>query len=411
MNIGIVTAWFERGAAYVSRQYQQLLETEHSVHIFARGGERDAIGNPAWDGPRVTWGRDSADPLTQGLHLEHFKSWIDLNHLDLVFFNEQRWWAPVLLANRLGVKTGAYVDYYTEETVPLFGCYDILVCNTRRHWSMFKWHPGARYVPWGTDLSLFKPISQSPVNPGSVTFFHSAGYAPVRKGTDLLLQAFAKLTGESRLVVHSQHSLKASLPDLENLISDLEHSNHLRIYERTVPAPGMYHLGDVYVYPSRLDGLGLTVAEALACGLPAIVSDNPPMNEFIQEDNNGRLARISRRYSRADGYYWPQCVVDIDHLAACMQTYVDELPYLQIKKDAARKSAESGLDWFHNGRDMPGLFTQLVKQQSSEKDAAEQQARVYDANYFTNLTLQQRYPRVYRAVTLLERLRRKLRAV
>ena len=117
----------------------------------------------------------------------------------------------------------------------------------------------------------------------------------MRKGTDLLLQAFAKLTGESRLVVHSQHSLKASLPDLENLISDLEHSNHLRIYERTVPAPGMYHLGDVYVYPSRLDGLGLTVAEALACGLPAIVSDNPPMNEFIQEDNNGRLARTLRR--------------------------------------------------------------------------------------------------------------------
>ena len=37
MHIGIVTTWFERGAAYVSRQYRDALAGQHTVFIFARG--------------------------------------------------------------------------------------------------------------------------------------------------------------------------------------------------------------------------------------------------------------------------------------------------------------------------------------------------------------------------------------
>ena len=410
MNIGIVTAWFERGAAYVSRQYQQVLESEHSIHIFARGGERDAIGDPTWDGPRVTWSKDTRYPLAQGLDLKQFRRWIDSNDLELVFFNEQRWWAPVLLANSLRVKTGAYVDYYTEETVPLFECYDFLVCNTNRHWNIFNWHPSSHYVPWGTDLTLFRPTTPSPVDDGYVTFFHSAGYSPARKGTDLVLQAFSRLTGQCKLVVHSQEELKRSLPDYTGLIRELKQRGSLITIESTVSAPGLYHLGDVYVYPSRLDGLGLTIAEALACGLPAIVSDTPPMNEFVRE-GNGRLAEIARLYSRADGYYWPQCLVDVDHLATCMQSYTDDLINLQERKQTARKSAEAGMNWEHNSRDLPQIFAQASKRPSSERAAVEQRARLYDANYFTELTLQQQYPRVYRMFNLFQGLTRTLRKV
>ena len=57
MKIGIVTTWFERGAAYVSRQFKQILEKEHDVYIYARGGEEYAIGDPNWDGDFVWWGR------------------------------------------------------------------------------------------------------------------------------------------------------------------------------------------------------------------------------------------------------------------------------------------------------------------------------------------------------------------
>ena len=71
----------------------------------------------------------------------------------------------------------------------------------------------------------------------------------------------------------------------------MEKQDLLKIYEKTLPAPGLYHLGDVYVYPSRLDGVGLTVGEALACGLPVITTENGPMDEFVEDGFNGRLGK------------------------------------------------------------------------------------------------------------------------
>lgn len=56
MNIGFVSTWFERGAAYVTRQYVDALRNEHNVYVYARGGEQYAKGNPDWDLPYVTWG-------------------------------------------------------------------------------------------------------------------------------------------------------------------------------------------------------------------------------------------------------------------------------------------------------------------------------------------------------------------
>jgi len=36
--VGIVTTWFERGAAYVSRAYREALQERFDVVIYARGG-------------------------------------------------------------------------------------------------------------------------------------------------------------------------------------------------------------------------------------------------------------------------------------------------------------------------------------------------------------------------------------
>lgn len=45
MNIGIVTTWFERGAAYVSRQYLEALRSDsnNSVYIYMREVENHML--------------------------------------------------------------------------------------------------------------------------------------------------------------------------------------------------------------------------------------------------------------------------------------------------------------------------------------------------------------------------------
>ncbi len=63
--------------------------------------------------------------------------------------------------------------------------------------------------------------------------------------------------------------------------------------------PRWYHMADLYISPSHVDGSSVSLMEALACGLPCLVSDIPANKEWVFENENGWLFR--------DG--------DADHLA------------------------------------------------------------------------------------------------
>lgn len=359
MNIGIVTTWFERGAAYVSRQYRDILSADNNVFIYARGGESYAIGDPNWDYEQVTWAKKSYNPIPMSVDLDDFVGWIRRCNIDLVFFNEQNCWTPVLACRRLGILTGTYIDYYTEVTVPFFGCYDFLICNTQRHYSVFKWHPQCIYIPWGTDTDLFTMQSDANANSGCVTFFHSGGVSPSRKGCDLVIKAFSQIGGSSRLVIHAQQNLKTYYPHLAELISRLESEGRLQCFEESVSAPGLFHLGDVYVYPTRLEGIGLTILEANACGLPVIVTACGPMTEFIKDGVNGRHVVVEQYRARADGYYWPQAIVSLDDLIHQMRWYIEHVDELSQKKRDARYYAEANLSWKKNAATIPDIFSNV----------------------------------------------------
>ena len=342
MNIGIVTTWFERGAAYVSRAYAETLSKENSIFIYARGGEAFGIGDPKWDIPNVNWTTLGSVVIDK----RDFIQWIRQNEIQLIFFNEQEhWWPPVLWANEVGVKTITYVDYYTKRMLRWFEVFDALWCNTKRHYSVFKWHPGALYLPWGTDVELFQPQRRIPNK--NLIFFHSAGMGGfnLRKGTDILVQSFQKVKGPAELIIHSQVPAETYGSDISKLISA---DKRIRFIHKTVPMPGLYHLGDVYVYPNRLDGLGLSVTEALACGLPVICTDSAPCNEIVIPGVTGWCVPIKNIKYRVDKYYWPETECDVLDLAQKMQHCVDNRQSLSVWQEKARRFAEEHLDWAKN---------------------------------------------------------------
>jgi glycosyltransferase involved in cell wall biosynthesis len=54
-----------------------------------------------------------------------------------------------------------------------------------------------------------------------------------------------------------------------------------------------YNLADVFVSPSELEGFGLTVAEAMACELPVVVSRRGALPEVVAEGEGGFLCEPS----------------------------------------------------------------------------------------------------------------------
>jgi glycosyltransferase involved in cell wall biosynthesis len=74
-------------------------------------------------------------------------------------------------------------------------------------------------------------------------------------------------------------------PDLRAYARELGIADGLRWIGRVDEAdkPSLYRLASVFVYPSRYEGFGLPVVEAMACGTPVVASDIPVIAEIVGE--------------------------------------------------------------------------------------------------------------------------------
>ena len=353
MRIGIVTTWYERGAAYVSRIYMNLLKEEgHEVYIYARGGGRhESQFAKEWNESYVTRNKKFTGFK---IDLKQYNKWLKINNIESVLFNEQQdFYILVWMKKHYpNIKIGAYVDYYTENTIPLFRIYDFLICNTHRHMQAMEFHPQKFYIEWGTDIDKYKPGDKAYDNHEKIRFFHSAGMS-TRKGTDILVNSYinSNLKSNSELILHTQLPCK-QICGYEK--EELE-KNGITVIERTVTPPGLYFMGDVYVYPTRLDGLGLTMYEALACGMPLITSDFPPMNE-VGNDEIVKRVKIKDYYCRGDAYYFPMCICDSESLEEQMCWFVDHKEELNKIKKLARQYAEEHYDIKKRAKQVSEIF-------------------------------------------------------
>lgn len=96
--------------------------------------------------------------------------------------------------------------------------------------------------------------------------------------------------------------------------------------------PRWYRMADLFVSPSHVDGSSVSLMEALACGLPPLISDIPANKEWVREDANGWLFPDGNAQALAD---------KILSVAANRR----ELARIGRR---ARKTAEERADWSKN---------------------------------------------------------------
>ena len=340
LNIGFVTIWFERGQAYVTRTLRDVLSRQHNTFVFARTGsvygEPKLETNDFWDVTNLTSYSEYQIPS------DVLISWIKENHLDTVIFNEEYDWELVKSAKSAGVKVMTYLDYYKEDWKPLMSLYDKVLCSTQRTYHLVKGFCNAHYIGWAVNTDLFRP----PEN-GSrkYTFFHNAGWLGInyRKMTPAVILAFDAVSrhlSDVTLFVHSQADLN-KLPPV--IIRIIEENPRITYHVETVPAPGNYHKGRILVFPSKLEGLGLPLPEGLACGMPAIVANAPPMNEFVKNEYNGLLVRVAYRSIRADNIAFPEELIDINDLTLKMAKAASDSQHLEEMAKNSRLFAEREL--------------------------------------------------------------------
>jgi glycosyltransferase involved in cell wall biosynthesis len=149
-----------------------------------------------------------------------------------------------------------------------------------------------RVVEYGVDLELFHPAA-APTAPRPFTAVFS-GQIGQRKGLSYLLdgyRAFAHEDTALRLIGNFAGS-SAPLKPYAGLYAHVPHMTRPDLAEA-------YRNSDVLVFPSLLEGMGLVVLEAMACGIPAIVTPNGP-GDLVRDGIDGFVVPVRDAHAIAD---------------------------------------------------------------------------------------------------------------
>ena len=140
-------------------------------------------------------------------------------------------------------------------------------------------------IPYHCDLAPFATEPKAQREPGTITFLF-CGQMIARKGLDYLLTAFAALPENARLLLVGR---EAELPQLlASLAPTVRERVRYAGFQAPDALPKFFAQADVFVLPSRYDGWGVVVNQALGAGLPIIASDQVgAAHDLVVEGKNG----------------------------------------------------------------------------------------------------------------------------
>jgi len=201
--------------------------------------------------------------------------------------------------------------------------------------------------PWGVDLERFTQKKwRADTQNDAFTLFCNRAWES-RYGVDVLARAFVKVA--------------QSRPELSLiLLGGGSQGTHIRqillnggVLDRVTfggqisqtEMPRWYHWADVYISPSHIDGSSVSLMEAIACGLPCLVSDIPTNKEWITDGENGWLF--------PDG--------DVDTLAKKILQAMDQRTTLFEMGRISRAIAEERADWKKNAAKLLDTYEIVMK--------------------------------------------------
>ena len=223
-------------------------------------------------------------------------------------------------------------------------------------------------MPLGVDVDYFHP-GITGFRPSDRFTFLSVFEWGERKGADVLLRAFAEEFKESEDVL--------LLVSVYNRDPDVDVHNEIAKLGLAPGAPivvlvnaefadyqmgSLYRSADCFVLPSRGEGWGMPALEAMACGLPTIVTAWSGPADFLTDDTGYPLhvramAPAKAKCPHYDGFRWAE--PDLEHLRFLLRHVVDRPDEARRKGEAAATFVAGNLTWEHAARRVQDRLREL----------------------------------------------------
>ncbi|MEM1582890.1 MAG: glycosyltransferase family 4 protein [Candidatus Bathyarchaeia archaeon] len=177
----------------------------------------------------------------------------------------------------------------------------IAVSNTLKKWILenVRMPHNKIYVVYnGADTRRFSPslrLKGMRDRREKIVLHIGTDHVVVRKGLHYCIKAMKYLPESVKLLIvgyrYTPPENRKYMEWIKRMISNYGLTNRV-IFTGWIPEaelPVYFAESDVYLFPSLLEGFGLSVAEALASGKPVVGFDIPPINELVENQKEGIL--------------------------------------------------------------------------------------------------------------------------
>ena len=196
-------------------------------------------------------------------------------------------------------------------------------------------------IPYGVDLNEFN-YNSSLKKTNKKFKIISVGTVSIRKGSHYLIKAFTGLNLEDAELVfvgNIEHDFKELLKKFHNLKNikfiKKQKQKDLKIF---------YNESDIFVQCSLEEGLAVVQAQAMACGLPVICTENTGGSEIVDDNINGFIIPIK----------------DIQTLKQRLLTLYNDRNKLKQMSISAHLKAQNDLSWENYGNKISNIYLNLL---------------------------------------------------
>jgi len=204
-------------------------------------------------------------------------------------------------------------------------------------------------IHWGVDTDKFHEIKRRPSN---VFTFGHMGALSKRKGTDILIKAFERAfptETDVRLICKTsnmQYNFMSKDKRIEVQMGPVSHDELMNaFFSRT----------DCFVFPTLGEGFGLPPLEAMATGIPAIVTGWSGPEEYMNDEIGWKIQYTmdeAREFSDPRiGVYREDCgqwaVPSMDHLVYLLRYAYEHQDEVRAKGKAAAAYVRENWTWPH----------------------------------------------------------------
>lgn len=196
-----------------------------------------------------------------------------------------------------------YSNVSNQKLMPLLNkslliCDKIICVGKKLTSDISNFHPGLQdklvHIPHGIDTGLFHPLPENKV------MLRKLGWNMEKKnllcianlyhgkGVDLLIRAYTTISDGRKYHLHivSPASDNETKSRIDQLINQYKLHDQITFYDsmQQNQLVNLIRSADLLISPSRKEGFGLVVAEAIACGTPVLATRSGGPEEIVNPD-------------------------------------------------------------------------------------------------------------------------------